>query len=126
MTINEVQQETNKDPVLCKPSEAIAHNNWLDPEVKSFLNVKNELSVCNGLILRNHRLVLPHSLQNKAVDLAHTGHQGIVKTKMLLREKVCFPSIDKSVEEKVKTCLPCQAATTGTVGVISLSPLQFL
>ena len=114
MNINEVQQETTKDPVLCKLSEAIAHNNWLDPEVKSFLNVKDELSVCNGLILRNHRLVLPHSLQNKAVDLAHTGHQGIAKTKMLLHEKVWFPSIDKLVEEKVKTCLPCQAATTGT------------
>ena len=114
MTIDEVQQETANDTVLCKLSEAIAHNNWLDPEVKPFLNVKDELSVCNGLILRNHRLVLPHSLQTKAVDLAHTGHQGIVKTKMLLREKVWFPSIDKLVEEKVKTCLPCQAATTGT------------
>ena len=33
---------------------------------------------------------------------------------MLLREKVWFPSIDKMVEQKVKTCLPCQAATTGT------------
>ena len=115
MTINEVQQETSKDPVLCKLSEAITHNNWLDPEVKSSLNVKDEFSVCNGLILRNHRLVLPHSLQNKAVDRAHTDHQGIVKTKMLLREKVWFPSIDKLVEEKVKTCLPCQAATTGTL-----------
>ena len=114
MTIDEVQQETAHDSVLCKLSEAITRNNWLDPEVKPFLNVKGELSVCNGLILRNHRLLLPHSLQDKALDLAQTGHQSIVKTKMLLREKVWFPSIDKLVEEKVKTCLPCQAATTGT------------
>ena len=113
MTIDEVQQETAKDSVLSKLSEAIAHNNWLDPKVKPFLIVKDELSVCNGLILRNHCLVLPYSLQNKAVDLAHTGHQGNVKMKTLLREKVWFPSIDKLVEEKVKTCLPCQAATTG-------------
>ena len=33
---------------------------------------------------------------------------------MLLREKVWFPQIDKMVEEKVKRCLSCQAATTGT------------
>ena len=64
----------------------------LIPKVKPSLNVKDKLSVYNGLILRNHRLVLPHSLQNKAVHLAHTGHQGIVKTKMLLRKKVWFPS----------------------------------
>ena len=78
----------------------VAPNNWLDPEVKLFLDVKDELSVCNGLIVRNHCLVPPHSLPNKAINLAHTGHQGIVKTKMLLCEKVWFPSIDKLVEER--------------------------
>jgi hypothetical protein len=62
----------------------------------------------------HNRLVLPQSLQSKAIELAHAGHQGIVKTKMLLREKVWFPQIDKIFEEKVKRCLSCQAATKGT------------
>jgi hypothetical protein len=114
MKLDEVKKETASDPVLCKLSEAITHNRWLDPEVKPFVNVKDELSVCIGLIVRNHRLVLPHSLQSQAIDLAHVGHQGIVKTKLLLREKVWFPCIDKIVEQKVKTCLPCQAVTTDT------------
>ena len=65
MTIDEVQQETAKSPVLCKISKAIADNNWVYPKVKLFLNVKDELSVCNGFILRNHLLVLPHSLPNE-------------------------------------------------------------
>jgi hypothetical protein len=62
MKLDEVKKETANDPVLCKLSKAITHNRWLDPEVKPFVNVKDELSVCNGLIVRNHRLVLPHSL----------------------------------------------------------------
>ena len=33
---------------------------------------------------------------------AHEGHQGIAKTKALLRKKVWFPGIDSAVEKKVK------------------------
>ena len=47
MKLDEVKKETASDPVLCKLSEAITHNRWLDPEVKPFVNVKDELSVCN-------------------------------------------------------------------------------
>ena len=43
--------------------------------------------------------------------LAHIGHQGIVKTKRLLREKVWFPGIDKLTEERIRNCHPCQAST---------------
>ena len=64
------------------------------------------------MILRANRLVLPTSLRSKAVNLAHASHQGIVKTKGFLREKVWFPGIDGMVEDKVKKCIPCQAATT--------------
>ena len=32
------------------------------------------------------------------LQLAHEGHQGIVKTKQLLRQKVWFPNIDAQVE----------------------------
>jgi len=50
--------------------------------------------------------------------LAHGGHQGIVKTKQLIRDKVWFPGIDKLAEEKVKNCLSCQAASN------TLPPLE--
>ena len=51
---------------------------------------------------------MPESLQNRAMDIAH-DHQGIVKTKAMVREKVWFPGIDQMVEDKVKTCMACQA-----------------
>ena len=74
--------------------------------------MKDELLVYKGTILRGNRIVVPNTLRNRAVDLAHVGHQGIVKTKQLIREKVWFPGVDKMVKEKVDCCLPCQAATT--------------
>jgi hypothetical protein len=59
------------------------------------------------------RLVIPRSLQQTVIKLVHEGHQGIVRTKLLLREKVWFVNIDKQVEEFSKGCNPCQAAVPG-------------
>lgn len=58
--------------------------------------------------------MIPLSLQPRALSLAHEGHQGIVKTKQLLREKVWFPGIDKQVEGLISSCIPCQSATPST------------
>ena len=77
-----------------------------------YLKLKDELAVYQGNVLRKSRIILPFSLRDRAVDLAHRGHQGVVKTKSLLREKVWFPGIDVMVEDKVKACLPCQATNT--------------
>ena len=82
-------------------------------ETQVYRKVKDELSVCNGIVLTGNRIIIPTSLRSKAIDLAHVSHQGIVKTKRLLREKVWFPGIDKMAEEKMHNCLPCQASTQG-------------
>lgn len=42
--------------------------------------------------------------------LAHSGHQGVVKTKSLLRETMWFPGMDKMVQERISQCIPCQTA----------------
>ncbi|XP_043240081.1 uncharacterized protein K02A2.6-like [Amphibalanus amphitrite] len=75
-----------------------------------------------GVILKQDRLFIPDvelypgsgSLQDVVVDLAHEGHQGVVKCKRLLRSKVWFPGMDKKVEQKISRCLGCQALTPTT------------
>ena len=64
-------------------------------------------------ILKDRLLVIPLSMQRQIVKLAHEGHQGLVKTKQLLRQKVWFIGSSKLVEEICRSCLPCQAATHG-------------
>ena len=44
--------------------------------------------------------MLPVVLRKRVVDLAHKGHQGLVKTKLLLRAKVWFPYMDSLVEKR--------------------------
>ena len=93
--------------------QAIETNNWLNPATSEYKKVSDELSVHKGIILRGHRIVMPTSLRRRTINFAHIGHQGIIKTKRLLRSKVWFPNIDTMVEETIRACLPCQAVTSG-------------
>ena len=92
------------------------------PTFKTLSNLKHELAVIpdNGIIFRVTRIVIPSSLQNHTIKIAHEGHQWIVKTKGLLLEKVWFPGIDQLVNDKVKGCIPCQVSTHS----ICADPLQ--
>ena len=112
MTLQEIKLESEKDVLLQALIKAIETDNWTHPEVQEYRNVKDELSAYQGIVLRGNRIVVPKVLRGRAVDLAHVGHQGMVKTKRLIREKVWFPGVDKMVKEKVDSCLPCQATTT--------------
>ena len=67
-----------------------------------------ELSA-DGIVLRGNRIVVPRSLRGRVLEIAHAGHQGIVKTKSLIRSRIWYPGIDKQVEQKIKGCRECQA-----------------
>ena len=45
--------------------------------------------------------------------ISHECHQGFIKTKSLLKEKVWFPDMDRSVKELLSNCMPCLAAGSG-------------
>ena len=109
MTTAEVKNATERDAVLQDLMKAVQTGRWND-RLQPFHRFKEELSVYDGLVFRGARLIIPETLQMKVVTIAHQAHQGIVKTKQCIREKVWFPNIDRMVEETVSSCIPCQAS----------------
>ncbi|GFO29262.1 hypothetical protein PoB_005576700 [Plakobranchus ocellatus] len=89
---------------------AITTRKWTANPLSTYKTLKDELSAHDSVILRHNRIVIPEVLQKQVVKLAHASHQGVVKTKQLICEKVWFPGIDKMVEDHLKGCLPCQAS----------------
>ena len=77
--------------------------------------MKGELTIVptseGSILLCNNRIVIPTTLQQRVVNIAHEGHMGIVKTKQLLREKVWFPAMNNLIESTSAKCLPCLAST---------------
>ena len=80
-----------------------------DKEINPFQKFKDELSTSQGLVLRDSRIVPPECLRANILKSAHQGHQGIVRTKQMVREKVWWPGIDREIELMIKSCLPCQS-----------------
>eukprot|EP00112_Aurelia_sp_Birch-Aquarium-sp1_P003296 Seg1367.3 transcript_id=Seg1367.3/GoldUCD/mRNA.D3Y31 product="putative protein K02A2.6" protein_id=Seg1367.3/GoldUCD/D3Y31 len=124
MDIGEIRNATRSDPTSQQLIEIIQTNNWnilahpekLDPaidieELHRFRKVRDEISISSDadLILRGTRVIVPKLLRKRAIDLGHEGHQGLVKTKKLIREKVWFPQIHSLVESCIKECLACQS-----------------
>ena len=126
----EIIEAGRKDVTLQEVMRLISTGQWdnlkpvdgVDPStLKVFANVCIELtSVDSNLVLRGSRMVIPDALQKQVVELAHKGHQGLVKTRTLLRSKVWFPGMGSLVDSIVKRCVPCQVATPK----LSHEPLQ--
>ncbi|XP_028516760.1 uncharacterized protein K02A2.6 [Exaiptasia diaphana] len=60
------------------------------------------------LVMRGSRVVIPKSLREQVLKLAHEEHQGIVTTKSRLRTKVWWPKIDSDAERLCKSYHGCQ------------------
>ena len=122
ITVEIMQKATNESNTLAKLKYCILKRGYLDniPELKAYEGVFRELSIAKQLVMRGRRIVVPESLQEDIVALAHIGHQGATKTKQYLRERVWFPRMDIMVEKFVSACTPCLAATPGE----NFQPLQ--
>lgn len=124
MSLEAIVEATRSDECLQLAITAVRTNDWCPvqttmtlrtPQAKttleSIMRIKEELSVdSSGCLLRGPRLVIQSNLAQQAVDLAHRGHQGVVKTKGRLRAKVWFPGMDSMVEQTVRTCQWCQVS----------------
>ena len=113
--LEEIIQATKKDKKIQKVIKSIQNNEFTnDLDIVLFKNIRNDLSVTKqGILVRDTRMVIPESLQNRAIQIAHEGHQGISKTKRLLRERILFPYIDKMTENLLSECTACQLNNRG-------------
>jgi transposase InsO family protein len=124
LSLEDIQYATAADQTLQVAIQLVQNGQWhtvKDYEghdgidyhaLLSIRTVKDELTVGDSVVLRDHKIIVPASLQKRVVDLAHEGHQGISKTKANIRTKVWFPGLDQAVEAAVRSCIPRQANST--------------
>ena len=110
MTLEEIACETKGGSTLQRVHAVVRLDVWETDCLKSYRLIMDELTIgAQGIILRGSRIVIPKLLYQRAIDIAHENHQGLSKTKALLREKVWFPGIDDLVQKTLQSCIACQA-----------------
>ena len=114
VTLSEVIEESQNDRILQEVIECVKRDSWPSNviEIQPYKRLKNELAFKSGILLKEERLVMPTSLRERVLKIAHENHQGVVKTKALLREKVWWPRIDEDVENLIKSCIPCLSVSS--------------
>lgn len=65
----QITAETEKDPVLQK----------VTGDCQQYYDIRAEMSVMNGLLLRRYIIVIPHSLRKEMLKRLHEGHLGMEK-----------------------------------------------
>ena len=61
------------------------------------------------IILKDNCIVLPTIFHRTTVKLDHVGHQGVQKTKALMRSKVFFIGMDKAIQDEINNFIAYQS-----------------
>ena len=109
-----LRSQVRTDPVLSKVV-LYWQNGWpakssLPPELLTFFEKRDELSLDYGILLWKGRVVIPTSLRAAVLDMLHDGHPGVSAMRELARFTVYWPGLDEAVEKYVQNCSSCQEA----------------
>ena len=108
--MKQMQKATQEDRVLKQVTEYLSRNSWPDnisDELKAYYTRRDELSLHDGVIMWNLRVLIPYQHREKVLAELHNGHHGVVRMKGLSRIHVWYPGIDKDIEQLVSRCHEC-------------------
>ena len=94
INLTDLKSASKNDPTLQAVMRSVqsgkCQENYKDARInisdfQYFEKVKDELCTILDLVLRGLRIVIPETLREIVIDIAHEGHMGIAKTKALTR-----------------------------------------
>ena len=93
----EIQKAQEQDAV-CEAVKQTCKQGWpnrssIKGVLKKYALEADHLSIQDGILLYDDRLVIPAMLQQQILTKLHTGHQGIHKCKQRAHESVWWPGI---------------------------------
>ncbi|XP_065194911.1 uncharacterized protein K02A2.6-like [Sycon ciliatum] len=77
-----------------------------------FFMMRSQLTVANGILLLESRVVIPSALQQPVLKLAHEGHPGSATFKDTLRRSVWWPRMSRDAEQFAAACDICWRSRT--------------
>lgn len=110
ITLDEIKTETANDGTMLAVIKAIQTQDW-PQELFRYQAFAKELGVIEDIVVREDRIILPQKLRQRALEIAHRGHPGIVSMRRNLREKVWWPCMDHDVKEFIQQCAGCAAVS---------------
>ena len=108
-----IKQATSDDPELSRVLNCVV-SGWpkyasdVPQEIRPYYAVRGDLSVTDGKVIYQNRLVIPPVLQSEVLERIHDGHRGITKCRERANMSVWWPGIGRDNQNKVSMCDFCQ------------------
>jgi hypothetical protein len=108
----EFQVATSEDCILQK-LHTMVQQGWpksiksVPDDLRPYWNVRDEISISDGLLFKLDKIIVPKSLQPAMLKLLHDSHMGIEKTKARARQILFWPCMAKDIEFTVNSCMSC-------------------
>lgn len=110
--IAELKAETVKDMTMQMLHQYVV-NGWpeqrssVHDEVKPYWNVRDELYVSEGLLLKNERLVVPTSMRHMMLNQVHRAHLGAEKCIARAKDVFYWPGMAAQIKDMCEQCSVC-------------------
>ena len=110
--LDEIRCELKKGDTL-KLVMQYVQNGWSDKRkvygpITIYWAQRGNISLHNGLLLRERRLVIPPKLRPDVLRRLHDGHQGVTKTSANAASSVWWPGINQDITKVVRNCATCE------------------
>ena len=115
--LEQLRREPERDPLLSALTNIVLEG-WtskcleLASELKVFWNIKDYISLDDGILLKGQQVIIPAALRQEMLTQIHGHcHQGVEITRLLARKCVYWPCINNYIANEVRSCVPYNTYT---------------
>ena len=114
-TVQEIRTEASTDPEQ-KALHTFVETGWPNDKasvpvlIHPYWSVRHELTIHDGLLFKQDRVVIPSSLRSNFLFKLQTAHRGREFTLRHARSCVFWPGINSQIEDICKNCTTCACA----------------
>ncbi|XP_033747087.1 uncharacterized protein K02A2.6-like [Pecten maximus] len=100
--------DTNLAELMC-----VIRRGWPDSmeqlslEVKKYFPFREELTIQNGLVFKNDRVIVPFSERQNMIERAHSSHIGLQGCLRRAKESLYWPNLYSDFEKHIQACKTC-------------------
>ena len=105
-------QDAQSSDVICSIVQKYCTSGWpykrhLPNNIKPYWKYRGEFTIVDNMLLCNHRIVVPESLQAQTLTKIHPGHHGIQRCQARAWKAMWWLHISNHIEHLIQPCLVC-------------------
>ena len=108
----QLQMATAQDPVLQTLKNTVL-TGWPDQRkhaplnIQDYWNYRDEISIHNGILFKNMRIIVPRVLRSEMLAKIHSSHLGIESCLRKAKDLVFWPCMHADIKDVVDKCTIC-------------------